>query len=119
MIQPPWRRYSAISTSGAIQTPARCRWMMLTRRTAFSSMSPIRCSTLRDSQVCSSMMGMATARPSSVVIRASLMPPDMSRGSPVPNRVITRKVSIMPVTVPSRPSSGATAPSTASMAMPC
>ncbi len=34
------------------------------------------------------------------------MPPDISFGSPVPNSVIDWNVSIMPVTVPSRPRSG-------------
>ena len=52
---------------------------------------------------------MATIRPNSVVTNASEMPDDSIFGSPVPNTLIRRKVLIMPVTVPSRPSSGAVA----------
>ncbi|MNY45258.1 hypothetical protein D3C86_1803470 [compost metagenome] len=43
-----------------------------------------------------------------MVTRASEMPPAISLGSPVPNRVMAWKVAIIPTTVPSRPSSGAT-----------
>ena len=56
-----------------------------------------------------SSMGMATISPSSVVTRASDMPPDSIFGSPVPYSVMISKVEIIPVTVPSRPSRGATA----------
>src|SRR6056297_2173175 len=59
--------------------------------------------------LCSSTSGIATVRPSTVVTRACQMPPAISFGSPVPNSVIAWKVAIMPVTVPSSPSSGATA----------
>ena len=45
-------------------------------------------------------------RPYSVVTSASEMPEESRLGSPVPNTVISLKVLIMPVTVPSRPSSG-------------
>ena len=57
---------------------------------------------------CSKVVGMATHKPSTVVINAVEMPPAMVFGSPVPNRVMAWKVRIMPMTVPSRPSSGAT-----------
>ena len=43
-----------------------------------------------------------------VVTKACEIPPAMSFGSPVPNNVIAWKVLIIPVTVPSSPSSGAT-----------
>ena len=52
--------------------------------------------------------GMATHKPSTVVIKAVEMPPAMVLGSPVPNRVMAWKVRIMPITVPSRPTKGAT-----------
>ncbi len=52
--------------------------------------------------------GIATKSPSIVVTSASEMPPAIIFGSPVPNRVIVWKIWIMPVTVPSRPISGAT-----------
>ncbi len=55
---------------------------------------------------------MATSRPVWVVTRATEMPPARARALPVPKSLITWKVSIMPSTVPSRPSSGATAAST-------
>ena len=42
---------------------------------------------------------MATTRPSTVVTSAWEIPPAMSFGSPVPNRLIDWKVMIMPVTV--------------------
>src|SRR6056297_843995 len=58
--------------------------------------------------LCSSTSGIATVRPSTVVTRACEMPPAISFGSPVPNSVIAWNVTIMPVTVPSSPSSGAT-----------
>jgi len=56
---------------------------------------------------------MATSRPVWVVIRAIEMPPAMARELPVPKTEITLKVSIIPSTVPSSPSNGATAASTA------
>ena len=49
-----------------------------------------------------------------MVISASEMPPESVLTSPEPNTVISLKVLMMPVTVPSRPSSGAEA---AQMAM--
>ena len=51
---------------------------------------------------------MATSKPVCVVINASEMPPAMALAFPVPNTANTSKVAIMPVTVPSKPSSGAT-----------
>ena len=50
--------------------------------------------------------GMATARPPAVVISASEMPPASSRGSPMPPSMTALKARMMPVTVPSSPSSG-------------
>src|SRR5690606_22130140 len=68
--------------------------------------------------VCSSTVGMATTRPSTVVTRACEIPDAITVGSPVPNSVIAWKVWIMPVTVPSRPSSGATTEITLMNRMP-
>ena len=68
--------------------------------------------------VSSSRIGIATDRPSAVVTSAWLMPPAIMRGSPVPNRVMSWKVWIMPTTVPSRPSRGAMAASTRSRLRP-
>ena len=51
--------------------------------------------------------------PAAVVIIASLMPPERFSGLPRPWTEIDAKTRIMPVTVPSSPSSGAT-PATAS-----
>ena len=51
--------------------------------------------------------GIATLMPAAVVIRASEMPPASWFGSPVPSRRMTLKTSIMPMTVPRRPSRGA------------
>jgi len=53
--------------------------------------------------------GIATASPNTVVTRASEIPPERSFGSPVPYSVMTSKVAIIPVTVPSSPRRGATA----------
>src|SRR2546421_1480691 len=52
--------------------------------------------------------GMATHRPATVQISASAMPPESARGSPMPPAWMTLKERMMPVTVPSRPSSGDT-----------
>src|SRR6056297_639896 len=67
--------------------------------------------------LCNSTSGIATVRPSTVVTSAWEIPPAISFGSPVPNSVIAWKVAIMPVTVPSRPSNGATAAMT--LMAPC
>ncbi len=64
---------------------------------------------LRDKMAYKTNDGMAAIRPSSVVIRASEIPSERLLASPVPKRVICLKVLIMPVTVPSRPISGAVA----------
>ena len=56
---------------------------------------------------------MATIRPVSVVTSASEMPPARIRASFVPALVIVWKRAMMPVTVPSSPSSGAMEPSEA------
>ena len=50
-----------------------------------------------DTSVCKSTIGMATVKPSTVVTSACEMPPAISFGSPVPNRVMAWKVTIMPV----------------------
>src|SRR5690606_24471453 len=84
---------------------------------ACAAMMPALCSSMictssrlrEDTIACSSTIGIATTRPSTVVMSAVEIPPAISFGSPVPNSVIDSKVRIMPVTVPSRPSSGATA----------
>ena len=47
--------------------------------------------------------GIAVTRPMTVVTRAWEIPPAISFGSPVPNRLMDWKVAIMPVTVPSSP----------------
>ena len=44
-----------------------------------------------------------------MVTRACEIPPAICFGSPVPNTVIAWNVSIIPITVPSNPSNGATA----------
>ena len=49
---------------------------------------------------------MAIVNPAAVVIRASEMPPASCAGSPTPTTVIAVNTRIMPMTVPSRPSSG-------------
>ncbi len=59
-------------------------------------------------KVCRNTVGMATTRPSTVVTRAVEIPPAISFGSPAPYSVMAWNVTIIPVTVPSRPSSGAT-----------
>src|SRR5208283_384025 len=53
--------------------------------------------------------GIATVSPAAVVISASPMPPDSTRGSPSPLAVMALNAWMIPATVPSRPSSGATA----------
>ena len=63
---------------------------------------------------------MATIRPNFVVISASEMPPESDLTSPEPNTVISLKVLMMPVTVPSSPSRGAEAAQIAMKgSMPC
>ena len=52
--------------------------------------------------------GIATHRPATVAISASAMPPESARGSPMPPASMALKERMMPVTVPSRPSSGDT-----------
>ena len=59
--------------------------------------------------VCRSTVGIATRRPNTVVIKALEIPPAIALGSPAPKIVIAWKVMIIPVTVPKRPMSGATA----------
>ena len=59
--------------------------------------------------MCRRRSGIAHTRPRTVVIKAVEIPPAISFGSPVPKRVIDWNVAIIPVTVPSRPSRGATA----------
>ena len=56
--------------------------------------------------------GMEIIRPVWVVTRATEIPEAMARTLPVPNTVMTSKVSIIPTTVPKSPMSGATADST-------
>ena len=46
--------------------------------------------------------------PNIVVTNACDIPPAISLGSPVPNKVIAWKVSIIPITVPNKPNRGAT-----------
>ena len=53
--------------------------------------------------------GAATIKPNIVVTSACDIPPAICFGSPVPNTVIAWNVSIIPITVPRRPRSGATA----------
>src|SRR5579862_8060163 len=50
--------------------------------------------------------GIATHSPAAVAIRASEMPPESARGSPMPPSWIAWKARMMPVTVPRSPSSG-------------
>ena len=57
---------------------------------------------------CKSVVGIATTRPKTVVTRAWEIPPAIIFGSPVPNKVICWKVTIIPVTVPKSPAKGAT-----------
>ena len=52
--------------------------------------------------------GAATISPNIVVTNAWDIPPAISFGSPVPNKVIAWNVSIIPITVPSNPNNGAT-----------
>src|SRR2546429_938493 len=52
--------------------------------------------------------GMATQRPATVQIRASAMPPESARGSPMPPASMALKERMIPVTVPSSPRSGET-----------
>ena len=56
--------------------------------------------------------------PAWVQIRASLMPPESDLALPEPCAEITANMSIIPVTVPRRPSSGATPASTAMAGRP-
>ena len=56
---------------------------------------------------CSKLVGIATNKPKTVVTRACEIPPAISFGSPVPYNVIIWKVTIIPVTVPNSPASGA------------
>ena len=53
--------------------------------------------------------GTAAIRPNIVVTNACEIPPAINLGSPVPNKVIAWKVSIIPITVPNNPNNGATA----------
>ena len=55
----------------------------------------------------SKVVGIATTRPRTVVTNACDIPPAMILGSPVPNKVICWKVTIIPVTVPNSPAKGA------------
>ena len=52
-------------------------------------------------------VGMATIKPHLVVIRASEIPEDRFRASPVPTMLMSLKVLIIPVTVPRSPTRGA------------
>ena len=54
------------------------------------------------------VVGMATIKPNHVVTRATEIPLAIVLGSPVPNKVIIVKVSIIPIMVPNRPIKGAT-----------
>ena len=55
---------------------------------------------------CTISVGIATARPSSVVTSTSEIPLESFAALPVPKTVIKAKVLIMPMTVPSRPING-------------
>jgi hypothetical protein len=52
--------------------------------------------------------GIATHSPAAVATSASAMPPESIRGSPAPPALMALKALMMPVTVPSSPSSGDT-----------
>ena len=52
------------------------------------------------------MRGIAVIKPNAVVTSACEIPLAINLGSPVPNKVIDWNVSIMPVTVPSKPNRG-------------
>ncbi len=74
---------------------------------------------MRVNQAWQSRAGMATQSPASVVTRASEMPSASNRASPTPTAVMRRNVWIMPVTVPSRPRSGAAVALTPSQKSRC
>ena len=57
---------------------------------------------------CKSVVGIATNKPNTVVTSACEIPPAISLGSPVPYKVIIWKVTIIPVTVQSKPAKGPT-----------
>ena len=109
-----WARTSSGSGAAAAPPPwvPRASPLFTTRlvkATAARSIWPVTPRALRDRKACSSSDGIATIRPNLVVISASEMPPDSVFTSPDPKIVISLKVLMMPVTVPSRPSSGAEA----------
>src|SRR5690606_10615697 len=64
------------------------------------------------------LTGIAIARPAAVVISATLMPPATSVASTSPASSIAWNASIMPITVPRKPSSGATFDTVASQTSP-
>src|SRR5690554_5793185 len=81
--------------------------ILFTKLIAVSSSTAIRLSTRRLMRLCASITGIATPRPNMVVTSASEIPEESMHGSPVPWKVISSKVWIIPVTVPRSPKSGA------------
>src|SRR5690606_31756417 len=77
--------------------------------TAACSMPTVISSTRRTKKRWKNSAGIATLRPAAVVISAVEIPPARRPASPLPCTMITENTSIMPNTVPSRPSSGAIA----------
>ena len=63
----------------------------------------------RDKNAYINKQGTAIIKPYSVVTSASEIPDDNRLGSPAPKTVISLKVLIIPVTVPSNPNNGAVA----------
>ena len=94
--------------------PPTCAQLSLSDRplikpTEICSILPKTPLTFRVTKAWQMRAGTATTRPNFVVIKASEIPPESIRGSPVPKTVIMLKVFIIPVTVPSNPRRGAVA----------
>src|SRR5690606_15052265 len=88
-------------------TPRRSAWAVRMRPMS-SVMRAAMFSTWRSKALLKRLVGIATARPTAVVSRATQMPSDRVAGLTwLPAAAMALKASIMPSTVPNRPSSGA------------
>ena len=82
--------------------------LLVKKEKAYCSSSSFIRLTFSERIVKKSSEGIATQRPSTVVTRAWEIPPAIRFGSLVPDKLMDRKVSIIPDTVPKSPSSGET-----------
>src|SRR5690606_11424163 len=108
----PWAVLAARRMTGAVATSlpfgsaSRLPCTTSTSLVASCSMATTSSSTRRTKKRWKNRAGMATVRPAAVVISALEMPPASTAVLPVPWTITAVNTSIMPMTVPSRPSRG-------------